>query len=609
MLKYALVPAPGLSLYFRVIVPSRSSKSNSLRFYPFLCLLLIGCTATKNLSHEPAEEDPMQQYSEEEKKDIAVRYYIAGSVSESKNDLDAALTSYYHALRFDENAALYAAAARCYAGMGRWDMVSHFSRKAVWLDSTNTTYREELAHALMMTMHYDSALTEFEHLIRLSPENVEARFTLARLYQSSEPEKALELYRGLLDDIGAEGDLLFALAETYSMLGRFDESAEALEHLRRLDPDDEGVLLNLSDIYHQAGKYTQAISVQHELLTRFPENLHHRVSLAQLLLSADRWYEADSVLMRVLETDSLDIEIAMEAGEIYLQHSLIDSSVTPKASNVFEALMKDFEEDWRPYWLAGAMHFNHGRYEESISHFQKALRRDPNNGQTLDILARAYLAIEDYSSAIKPLQTIIDWKLATAETYTYLGLAFVKLGKHERSVEALRKALELDSNRMDALSTLAMTLDDMNRYDESDSLYERALLAYDRNEVRKDATYYLLLNNFAYALSERGIELERALEMSGKAVSFEERNSSYLDTIGWIYHKMGMHDLALKYIQAAIDAREAAGEPVGSVLYEHLGDVYQALGDKQQALKYWKSGAEQDPSNKNITEKIFRNTQ
>jgi len=73
----------------------------------------------------------------------------------------------------------------------------------------------------------------------------------------------------------------------------------------------------------------------------------------------------------------------------------------------------------------------------------------------------------------------------------------------------------------------------MKRTDDSDSLYEEAL--------RINPEFSLALNNYAYSLSERGLQLERALGMARKALEVAPDNPSYLDTIGWIYFRLGRY--------------------------------------------------------------------
>jgi tetratricopeptide (TPR) repeat protein len=137
--------------------------------------------------------------------------------------------------------------------------------------------------------------------------------------------------------------------------------------------------------------------------------------------------------------------------------------------------------------------------------------------------------------------------------------------------------------------------DDLKRYEDSDSIYEKAIKLYPAN--------HLLLNNYAYSLSVRTVQLDRALKMAQEAVRQQPKNPSYLDTIGWVYFQLGNYAEAKKYILQAIDAGEAS-----TVVLEHLGDVYSKLGEKENSLEFWKRALEKDPKNKSLENKIEQGT-
>jgi Tfp pilus assembly protein PilF len=126
---------------------------------------------------------------------------------------------------------------------------------------------------------------------------------------------------------------------------------------------------------------------------------------------------------------------------------------------------------------------------------------------------------------------------------------------------------------------------------ESDSLYELALQIDPKNA--------LINNNYAYSLSERDLGLERALEMIEIAMAADSSNSSYLDTYGWIFFKLGDYDKAYYYIKKAIDVSDA-----NAVLLEHLGDVLFMQGKKEEALDFWKRALELDSSNETLLNKV-----
>jgi tetratricopeptide (TPR) repeat protein len=84
--------------------------------------------------------------------------------------------------------------------------------------------------------------------------------------------------------------------------------------------------------------------------------------------------------------------------------------------------------------------------------------------------------------------------------------------------------------------------------------------------------------------AERGVNLEKALEMIEKAVKAEPENDAFLDSLGWILFKLNQPQEALA---ALLKAVKHAEEP-DPTMYDHLGDVYQALGQRDKALESWR---------------------
>lgn len=131
----------------------------------------------------------------------------------------------------------------------------------------------------------------------------------------------------------------------------------------------------------------------------------------------------------------------------------------------------------------------------------------------------------------------------------------------------------------------------MRVFEKSDSLYERAL------ELEPDDP--LINNNYSYAFATRKIQLERALNMVKISIAADSLNSSYLDTIGWVYYMLGNYNEAKIYLEKAI---EAGGK--SSVMLDHLADTEYKLGNKDKALELWKNAIELEPGKTEIQTKI-----
>ena len=97
-----------------------------------------------------------------------------------------------------------------------------------------------------------------------------------------------------------------------------------------------------------------------------------------------------------------------------------------------------------------------------------------------------------------------------------------------------------------------------------------------------------MLNNYAYFLSLEDRELERALEMSSRAIELERNNATYIDTYAWVLHRLGRNE------EAKVAQRQAlslSGQKDASLVV-HYADILWALGEKFMAETYWKKAVE-----------------
>ena len=72
-----------------------------------------------------------------------------------------------------------------------------------------------------------------------------------------------------------------------------------------------------------------------------------------------------------------------------------------------------------------------------------------------------------------------------------------------------------------------------------------------------------------------------------------------LDSLGWVYFRMGKSEDALRYLLEA-----TGGVKDDPVLYEHLGDVYSSMGNKDAALKAWQKAMEMGEKEEGLKERV-----
>jgi len=557
---------------------------------------LAGCSSVKETAQKNQavkKDTQLQERLKEYQRDRAFARLVQGSVYDVTGDYANAILEYQEALQLYPQAATYYAISKDYSALGKHALAAQHGAEAVRLDSLNLLYHQNLATIYLNAYQPDLAVKEFERIVQIDSNNVEGLYNLARLYQPNRPLKALEIYERILDRTGDEWEILLQTAETYNSLGRYDEAAEKYKHMLELDPGNKVLQRQLAETFGRAGKFPEAQKLLEGILETDPKNAEARSSLADVYMEQHQYGRALPIYQKLLRQEGQNPEIRLRIGIAYIGQADRDSTFVEKAKPVFEQLNKDIPNDWRPCYYLGVIAAREAKDSVAREYFERVTRLAAWNGDAWWYLGSSYYDKGEY-------QKLVDAMLKAEKSLPkdhrmpfLLGLGYSRIDQNESAIAAFRRSLELKPDDINTLSTLALTLDGLHRYQESDSLYERAL--------KVDPRSHLIMNNFGYSLAERGLQLERALQMSLQAIEAEPNNESYLDTVGWVYFKLGRYEEAQKYISKAIGAGRAS-----ATVYEHMGDIHYKLGEKKKAEQFWKQSLEMNSANQGLKDKIAR---
>jgi tetratricopeptide (TPR) repeat protein len=108
-------------------------------------------------------------------------------------------------------------------------------------------------------------------------------------------------------------------------------------------------------------------------------------------------------------------------------------------------------------------------------------------------------------------------------------------------------------------------------------------------ELRPD--HPQVLNYLAYSWVDRNENLERAKDMLIKAVSLRPRDGFIVDSLGWLYYRLGEYDQAVMQLEKAVSLE--AADPT---ITDHLADAYWRVGRREEARYQWQRALWLDPA-------------
>ena len=142
------------------------------------------------------------------------------------------------------------------------------------------------------------------------------------------------------------------------------------------------------------------------------------------------------------------------------------------------------------------------------------------------------------------------------------------------------------------------TLIIINRIKKDHPLYSEATdgrgVAYERtgewNKAEKDLLASLkadpnqayVINYLAYTWIEKGVKIEKSLDMLEKANKLKSNDPFIIDSLGWALFKLERYEESKTYLQMAV--RLMPGDPI---VNDHFGDVLWKNGNEIQARYYW----------------------
>lgn len=542
-----------------------------------------GCAGSREVKEEKKIED----------RDRALDHFINGNLLDQKGDYAKAILEYQDALIYSKDPAIYNSIAKDYSMLGKYDLAISMAREAVKLNPTNLNYQQTLAEIYLNALYFDSATVVYEQIIRLDPSDREAWSMLAHIQQLRNPASAQKTYEEILDRFGPDGDTYFQLAQIYAVSNKIPEAINALKGLLSLDPENQKIKKALGDMYLRSNEPDTALAIYNDLLDIDSENIEVRGAVARAYLMKRDYENAAKQFESVMKKDSATADEQITFGQVFVSFIETDSAVVPFVINMFERIRDKHPEDWRPYWMLGAI--NNIIRDDSLAaiNFSRVIELAKWNPDGWVGVASFYYDHGKFEEAINLMHEAEKFISDNYRIHFILGISYQRIHRPIEAATALEKALQLNPKSLDAVSALGLVYNELERYEESDSMYERALKMDPKND--------LVLNNYSYSLAERGILLDRALAMSKEALSQQPENQSYLDTYGWIYYKMGDYKEAEKWIRKAIELGSTS-----AVVHDHLGDVYFKLSDIEKAIEYWKKALEFDPSNEIYKEKINR---
>jgi tetratricopeptide (TPR) repeat protein len=176
------------------------------------------------------------------------------------------------------------------------------------------------------------------------------------------------------------------------------------------------------------------------------------------------------------------------------------------------------------------------------------------------------------------------------QVFNYLASLYMAQGQGDLALSTVGNGLELYPENTDLLYQKALILERVGRHQEA-AQEMKALLSFDDQHAEA-------LNFLAYDLAVKNRDLDEALHYAERAIALKPE-PHIMDTLGWVYYRMGRLIEALKIIEEA--SRELSED---AVIFEHLGEIHLSLRNLKQARTAFERSLQLAPDNDKLREKL-----
>lgn len=475
-----------------------------------------------------------------------------------------------------------------------------------------------------MNLDPESALEDYYNAALLDSTNEALVLDIAQQFlQAKRPEKALDLLSRASTNPGASGALFAEMGFVYSKLGRTNEAVAADRAAIRKDPRslagyqslfldfsqnkqtaqvwsllDEAsrvkgagaeFLIGLAELYFRVGidmpqeKATtsaRALAILQRAEKMNPTELRLQMRLAE---GFDRLGKTDSAA-RAYETvvkQLPDSAPQYDAVHEQLANIYLQNHDTQRAAKQLEIIVRDNPTDAQTYYKLGGIAYEETNYVKAVDYFRNAILFSPDFESAYYNLATAQMGGNKTADA---LETLGRARRRFSQNFMveYLsGMACSQQKDYTNAIQHFTTAEILAKNTDPSRLTdsfyfqLGAACERMGDYVRAEKYFSSCLqLAPDSAEA---------LNYLGYMWADRGEKLDKAHDLITKALKSDPKNAAYLDSMAWVLYKLHQPKPALDYELKAIQFSEEEDATV----YDHLGDIYGALGQKDKARQAW----------------------
>lgn len=550
----------------------------------FSVLVLASCGTKKTVGVSDENHAKFQQY------------FYEGEKAKLAGNFEVAINYFNTALKFEEvSAAHYEISKLCSQFPKLEKMGKEHIERAVEMEPTNAWYLKDLGYYEIYSGNIKSGIKHFDLAVKYSSNPIPILNEYLSVICNYDLQQGSIVLAQIAAIQGEDEDVARKRFEVLSLQGKFKEAGKILEEFESKNIVGEEYYFYLLEFYREYNLKDEAAKWLSYMKTKIPNNGKLLLEESGELAASGNDSKSYELLKKSIVSGDLAWYDAIDVLKKYEELAGTDEKFLIPLWEIFDLTFNQFKSEYQCLVQLSFVANHQNKYVKQEEMLKLALDLYKSDLLVWQFLLENQKQQRKWSDVVKYGNEALELFPTDAEIYYYLGLGYLKTQDFVKALETLSIGRDLVIENPELLSQFYSSIGSVyyktNNWSECEKSFEQALIQNPDNATA--------LNNYAYYLAVKKVQLDKALGIIQYAVSMQPNNAIYLDTYGFVLFQKKLYAKALVQLESA-----SAILTTDQEIWEHLGDTYFMLENESKALECWNKALALNPAHSKLKEKI-----
>ncbi len=524
------------------------------------------------------------------------QYFYDGEKAKMAGNFETAINFFNTALKFEEVSAAHYEISKLCSQLPKYEkMGKEHIQRAVEMEPTNAWFLKDLGYYEIYSGDIKDGIKHFDLAVKYSANPVPILNEYLNVIGNYDMNQAANVLAQIAAIQGEDEDVARKRFELLSLQGKFKEAGTVLEDFEKKNKVEDAYYFYLLEYYREYGLKDEASKWLSHMKEVIPNNGKLLLEESGELANSGQDAKSYEMLKKSINSGDLGWHDAVDVLKKYEELVAQDEKFVKPLWEIFDLTFNKFKSEYQCLVQLSFV----ANHQDSLVRQEEMLKLALDLYKS-DLLVWQFLLenqkhLRKWNDLVKVGNEALELFPTDAEIYYFTGLGYLKLLNYPKALELLTTGRDLVIDGPELLSEFYSSLGSVyfktDNWTECENSFEQALIQNPDNATA--------LNNYAYFLGQKKVQLDKAMGIVQYAISMQPENAIYLDTYGFILFQKKQYQNAFIQLEKAVDILSTDQE-----IWEHLGDTYFMLGNETKALDCWNQALLLNPTHSKLKEKI-----